>query len=1246
MPLLVHHRRAPAAAPPVSTLSIALAVVGVVTLVISGSVTAYLLYRRHRKIKARRSRVSKSSLRQVSVSSVPISAPQPAIVLAPATPALATAEAHKSIPISQLPMSTSTSTLGSALEQDDSLTHPHRSSRPFGGPGIVDVAPRGSAELSQDRASSRNTTRPRRGSTATTGSSRRSRAIPPDLLKTLGDLPSLPPGPSPIRRSFASDRADASAGTEPSWRPTANRRNSVESLDLTPVLDLGSSFRIASGIFGPSVNREGSSEDVWLTSVLDSAFNRQQQLQNQRNSRTPSPTPALSRESSRPESQADVRPGSSLTPSGSMNSMGMKRSSSRIPVSRSQRQYLDEFLRPLMTGSDMRSLGSDLESSSAASMHLSTRPSHGALTQHTAPTSVASSDSLSAATALEAQVLHAGLAQKLPATTMRVSQVFPSSTRRNHAAQSSAETARQEPASTVETLGKTAAEAEEDVFGGQTVQQDSSQIGSSLLTAPSFGGGLKSVSETNLHRGASAKTIMMQACASNVSLASPFTTPFHHAVFPDDPAQPSNMGSNPSPESPKTLAPGSSPARAQMDSTTPKISPRPGFASQWKARLSRRVTMHSNPQRDSARPINYIKSSSHLNLNAANVDNCNPSPTFNALAPGLSPSHYAASPDVSSSFNQEEWRINTEDSRDSFSPMFTPSHRNHDVRKSGEERSRSGLGICVADDDETHTLSGSRTVSPHRLAQEPHSPAHSDLSQGFEYQRQVRKRQKTSPIMQQERWATHQQPTSPSIYGDDAKSFVSSQYTHAGQSRPVDGASIFDFDALNAGISPRLRVDAGSMSPLDRMERGFQSGNQCTPVMKAGRFTDMSPGGLSPYSAAGQRRSSPGRPTSRMVATLHQVEDGMVDDKHSSDFSCHASPRSEMGLFDMASASSCFSAAVTVEGDTSNAVSARAKLLQSVQADTSREQDRQSEELQKHQRRAAEAEASDIQPVESGVISIIEEELEEASDYTVMPSSPGATLPTATRPFPGSLQNKKPQGLSIYVGNAGGSLGRDVVSPLTPPFTPAKTSIEATYFARRMHHRDAASNGSQSNSQRSQSSLRSEAEGSTGSEESHDVVPELASSGSATGSQGATSVSLTPASTSPFKLRPLSLSTSTSVLGENADSKMHSSPHAPSAWTGNAGGHANSTPTKRTSVYRSSRLFGIHTSESNGSLASGTTSSHGLGMYSQLTSALGLDNSPVPNAPLQATSKRGSFAYKSPTPADALRSSYGTAIGH
>lgn len=1175
--------------------------------------------------------------------------PHPAIVLDPATPALSSMPSPQQaqVPISSLPISTSTSTLGSIIVDDDDQGHDdnigasrrpshdstfagtRRASRPFGGPGFVDI---------DTRASARNTptSTQRRARSGSNASARKSKSIPPAIPQSLGELPSLPP-----------HAASQLQSRTPSPSSRARRRrhsDSTDSVDLTPVLDVDNSFRITSGIFGESM-----SQNLWLSSVLDTAFDRQQ-------TRTNSSIRTDSRLGVRTHRDADAA-GPGLSMSASMDSIGRRCSSSRIPVSRSQQQYLAEGpTAGIASGMRTMPSGSDI---STASHHLSTRPSHGALSeQNTAPTSVASSDSLSAAAAFEAQVFRADLAQKLPATTMRASRVFP----RRQGAALVAEEVVTEPSQTSTSASVSA--ASESPTSSRTAsperrrkskkrwenstgsaisagKQQAPRHSDAFLAAPSASSitGLKSVSDTDLHRGESAKVMMMHASSSNASLATaPFSTPFHRSIVPDEPMPSATDSPQTLQASKQSFAPIPSPVLAQLASTTtPKMSPKASFASQWRSKLARSVTLHASPQLEASGPLSYVKSSSQLNL---------PLPT--AASPLASPSRRESSsheqshtsdvsPDVSSSVSrQEEWHINTEDSNDDFMPIFVPCRSGGNFRQREVLRPSSGLGIGGVDElPQGGTSSSSqqdRSVQSHAAPPSPsiiHSPASKSTTSPHHLRQQSR--HKTSPIMQSGRWATADQrsalPPSPSLYEDDGKSFVSGHRGHVGPAQ-LDGASIFDFEALNTtgDMSPR-----GAMSPLEQLHKGFSqlpSGHQTTPVMNAnsgdGRFAGVSPSALSPYSALQARHT--GRPTSRAVTTMHQVEDGVTKGSRLSDFSCHASPRS---MFDAATNSTCMSLGMTEDVQhelttSMSAVAARAKLLQSVQEEESREQDRRARELIEHQRRAEEAErGANAGPDDNGVDDKCMAIIEEESDDSPAADSSNVTVRQSSTTV--SLQAKKPVGLSIYVGNAGGSLGDDIVSPLTPPFTPAKAALYSSRPSQRPRGGEsaAASHGKTSPTSSHHNS-----------QESQDTVPDLGGSSSSLAGNSSSG----PAGSgtgSPFKLRPLSLSASNSVLGEGFDLK---SPRAsPSMHGGTAVAvGASGTPTKRIAAYRSSRQYvaagsGSHvnsiamsSSDSNASL---TSSAVHAGMYAHLTSALGLDG--VGTGASGSASKRGSFVYKS-----------------
>lgn len=1202
-------RRAPAAAAaaaapaPVSGGSIALTVIGVLALATALSIGA-VLYRRRRQQGGSNTGTQLSTAEKRSSDLLTdLSPPPPAITLAPATPALSSfplASPRTPVPISQLPMSSSMSTLGSAIVSDNGVRHEDDddvfAQRPSSDDRSGLAQPETAAPAQRIR---------RRSST---NGSRKSRAIPSDLLASLGDLPSLPSGPSTMRRGTSHDSGLHRASRQLS---TPAARRSVDSQELTPVLDMASNFRIASRIFGDSVGH-----DLWLSSVLDGAFDDGPGTQRQPASPSTPTRPTRSRQHSH-HIHHEHTPTSpqKLTSSASMDTIGRRASSSRIPVSRSQRQYLGENPQP---PSDMRSLPSDSDLSSSNSYHLSTRPSHG-FTEHTAPTSVASTDNLSAIAASEAQVIRADLVQKLPATTMRASQVF-SSRQRARVTQPTVGTSAQgrssPPRVPSEASGNSSPSSSRDEEpqprrksknrskSDKASKAQHKQIQQSLLAAPGSLNGLKSSSDTDLHRGEGLKGITMHNIGSSPSLSASFTTPFHRALFPDEPVESDVSTGGPSSTTDAQFA-APSPDVSQMASTTPKISPKTTFVSQWRSKIARGVSLHMSPQITPSQSLNYVKSSSLA------------SPSTHEY-----PSYEARSPDVSSSTpGQEEWHINTEDSRDDFSPIFTPTRLGF---RDDEIRPSSGLGINRAheggEDNVAYqqgtmiTLDAGIVSSSLGDSANPHRTREEVLSQ----RDPSRPGNKTSPIMQESRWAEGSSqrpaaalPPSPSLYEDDGKSFMTR--THEG-SVQLDGASIFDLDVLNDESLPmQRRPPSGSLSPLEKLHftpLPSCDEDQTTPKLSTGRFSGSSHFTRSPFSS-GHRRIGSGKAVSRTVTTRHQVED-VVRKRESrmSDYTTHGSPQSEMGQFETTSYNSCVTAGMTEDGtyESISAVVTRAKLLQSIRDGATREQERQSRQLSHHHRRALEAEstaekqrAREADPVD---LTSIEEEHEESLDRTL------------TQARQSTHQAKKPQGLSIYVGNSGQSLDNGMVSPLTPPFTPAgaKTPVDGSQPARCYPPAQPVAPSSQG----SQSFLRA----ATDSEESEDTVPDLIRSASSLGASGSGSC------LSPFKLRPLSLSTSNSVLGDGSELRSPYSLHSPSA----------ATPTKRTSTtWRTSKsTTTLPQSDSSGSLSSSTQ--HTAAMYSHLTAALGLeDHLPPPSSASSSLSangggvgsKRGSFVYRS-----------------
>lgn len=1155
-----------------STASIALAAVGATALVIALTVVGVVYFR----TRARRRRAP-SAVAALQPETTQMRQTSPPTLVYPSNPGhLAVGQeqdARASSSIADLPISDSNSSLASTLAgRSDSPTQsrgpdsnakdverPARATKgpsppPFGGPSFVSV----SGSRANDRTSAQFWLRPEHQEGGSGKAANASSAVPADLLKNLGQLPSRPT-PAAIQK-HRSPRRGSEAST-------------AESEALTPVLDEGIQYRIASGIFGDSMNSD-LEKHMWLSNILDSALgpsSRSTSPQKSRASLVPGGKGRAGGSSSRrgshlpkPTEPLPSTPGeANLSKSASVNSVNSnsvnRRNSTRIPVSRSHKLYESRAApTAASSGQDLASYPSTSDVSSN-SHHLSTIRSH-AHTEFTAATSLASSDSLANAFESDAFIFKADKAQKMPAKTMTTSQVINVTSRSSRKGKS---------------IGSS---------------QDTS---ASLRYEAKEGEKARDMPATDL-----------QVAAASPALTAPFATTFHRAVFPDSPAAGRQQVKAGTPK----LLPTSSPMLAALGSSSPiKGNPKMGLAAQLKSKLSRAV---ASPTTLSTPQLNYVKSSSALNLSMPNTPK-----------ESSSPSPQDISPDTSI-VRQEEWRINTDDSSEQL--LTTVKRTSSDER--GNRPRQSGLGIDGVETLEDDSMARADQTNPDRSqssedaavgtsqsaqeSTEPRSPTPSQWSM----QDHRRQRNLThSPIMQQDKWArspplgqtscrqSEFSRDSPSLYEDaDGKSFAGHSVT----------TGAYDF---GSNFSPRMAA-RGVMSPLDRLDRSINHDRhlrdgslQTTPVMSSGRFPGQSPSGLSPHSIV--RAGS---------AKYRRVGEGVTHEYSHRGYS-FASPRSDGGA-DMMSASSCgIPETEEMSGlmsDVDQAAVTRARLLQSVQKNIERESSQETVRLEEHLARERETMEEERRMRE-------EASMASRTDTRVAPTSQASVVSSvvneAQRSPRGGHTSKKPAGLSIFVGNNKAQpqqhrvpklgLGMGIVSPMTPPYTPStadKTSMESRRSEVLLSMMGMTGH-----------SVQQDTVEELPHEEGEDTITELVSEGvSRTGTPGPG----TPGPNSPFKLRPLSLSTSGSVLGAGPGPEMLST----TSPTKNALGFSPALNMHSLDAANAKRGSYFPSSDSGTMTPSPSTSSRELFLPGHIQGQSHLQ----PQTPLSATIPGGSPAMK------------------
>lgn len=468
-------RALPSAPMTVSVTSIVVLVIGIGALLTAGGVAAFL-FKRRRQGQLRGSRIPAIS--------------EPALLEAPWLEKHQTklpSSANLPVSLSQLPISTSSSTLGSVA--------PARPQRGDEQPLRLPTPP-----TSRDSGMfwiSRGSEAPLAALAPGMTPSRSSESVRSDLIASLGQLPSVPLPPARSQASTVTNTRNEEQHSEPHEEC------------LTPILELGASsqWRLGSHLF------DSNEHGMWLSSIV----------------------------------AASQGPGGPTTSDPVLTTSMRRSSSTRIPVSRSERLYAHaiENLAAMSTQQSDSSLGQTSESSQRS---LSASRSQSS-TNLTAATSVPSAESCGG-----------DLASKQSSTA---AEIIPSDLRPPSPIQvrSNASTARQAPA----------------VIGETTRPRDDAAA----------------QAESN------PQSITTQA--QDFTVGSPFTTAFHHAILPDSPLvvvpqQPARALHVP-------LASGELLSQIAESSTTPKMTPRGTFVSTFRARLQPSSSSGSEGE------LSYVKSS-------------------------------------------------------------------------------------------------------------------------------------------------------------------------------------------------------------------------------------------------------------------------------------------------------------------------------------------------------------------------------------------------------------------------------------------------------------------------------------------------------------------------------------------------------------------------------------------------------------------------------------------------------------
>ncbi|CAO1633731.1 unnamed protein product [Parajaminaea phylloscopi] len=397
-----------------------------------------------------------------------------------------------------------------------------------------------------------------------------------------------------------------------------------------------------------------------------------------------------------------------------------------------------------------------------------------------------------------------------------------------------------------------------------------------------------------------------------------FTTPFHHAVYPDSPLSPFAMdphaqtralgdvsGPRPAPASSELLA------EIAESSTTPKATSQSAFVSSLKPRLSK--SDHASPD------LAYVKTRAARAASAASV----------TRSIDITPPHSVPAPPSlmsldTSQVKQEEWCINTQSesaSADQLRRVFAPQTP---MAVTAAAQRRSGLGIQHVSDDWREDLEATPTRSLRK-------PSH-DIS----------------PIMQASRWAQDQDES-----GRPTPAPASAQTTRASNPHVCDtseavasqnfGSSV-DLLALEANLSPRLG-DEGGVSPLARLTARFSTTPRYSPDLH--KFPGPPPtvearNGTAPWGRIAERASY-GMTAARIVATticpdtagrdapspaLSTRSEGVWGQSEASHGQSH---RAQQPSIDSTVLSGCNTEDVGHTGVQGGAATARSKLFETIQ---------------------------------------------------------------------------------------------------------------------------------------------------------------------------------------------------------------------------------------------------------------------------------------------------------------------------